>query len=530
MAPQQDFQETTPVNHLNITFCMGEPFNISSLFFKASAKYPSNTAIISKEVKLSYKDFEKSIHETSQHFLSKGIAKGDRVLIFVPMGIDLYRIVLALFNIGATAVFLDEWVGKKRLEECCKVAQCKAFIGIWKAHILSIFSTDLRRIPIKLGLKYTTPKTKYRVEPTFSDDTALITFTTGSTGVPKAAKRTHGFLLEQFKALTEKIKPCPEDIDMPVLPIVLLMNLGAGCTSVIADFKASKPNSLKPESIARQISSYGVNRIIASPFFVKELAKHLIHSGKSLDSVKEIYTGGAPVFPNEAGLYHQAFPDAKVEVVYGSTEAEPISAIEAKDLLEKKETLVNTGLNVGFPHRVAQVKIIAMQEGPITCNNFQDLQAMELKAMELGEIIVSGPHVLKEYFNNEEALKANKIFVEGQCWHRTGDSGYLGENGCLYLTGRCNTIFYEREKPVAPFIYENYLQAIPGVEIGTILKTTAGIVAAIEVGKTADKTSIQHQVKALGLEFKEIRFLKKIPRDPRHNSKIEYQKLKTMIS
>src|SRR3990172_12429935 len=133
---------------------MTDTFNIVDLFFESARRNPGKTAIIYKGHKISFGEFQKQISDTAGYFLKMGIGKGDRVMIFVPMSFDLYRIVLALFRIGATAVFLDEWVSKKRMEECCKVAQCKAFIGIFKARILSFFSSELRKIPIHLGVKY----------------------------------------------------------------------------------------------------------------------------------------------------------------------------------------------------------------------------------------------------------------------------------------------------------------------------------------------------------------------------------------
>ncbi|HEY6162332.1 MAG TPA: AMP-binding protein, partial [Bacteroidia bacterium] len=171
---------------------MSEDFNITDLFFEAAAKYPGKPAIIYKEEAITFSVFAREVDATAAYFIKKGIMQGDRVMIFVPMSIDLYRIVLALFRIGATAVFLDEWVSKARMEECCKVAQCKAFIGGFKARTLALLSSELRKIPIKLGTKKTNggPLSEKR-KVTFSD-TALITFTTGSTGIPKAAKRTHG--------------------------------------------------------------------------------------------------------------------------------------------------------------------------------------------------------------------------------------------------------------------------------------------------------------------------------------------------
>ena len=507
---------------------MSEDFNITDLFFAGAEKHPERTALICKDKKISFGEFSKSILDTAAFFEKKGIGKGDRVLIFVPMSIDLYRIVLALFRIGAIAVFLDEWVSKKRMEECCKVAQCKAFIGSFKARLLSLVSKDLRSIPIRLGKSYTKgiPASK-KNKVTFSD-TALITFTTGSTGIPKAAKRTHGFLLEQFAALNEKLDPKAGDIIMPVLPIVLLINLGNGTTSVIADYKAAKPASLDPARIIRQAAQHHVNGIIASPFFIKEIAKHMIREKLRLPEVEKIFTGGAPVFPAEAEIYDKAFPDARVDVVYGSTEAEPISMINVKELKNEKDKMLSEGLKVGIPYRKTEVNIIEITDSDISVKDESGLK--KLPAGSIGEIIVSGPHVLREYINNDAALKRNKIFIGEKCWHRTGDSGYVDAGGTLYLTGRCSTILIDKGKIIAPFIYENYFQNLPGVEIGSVMKFNGSLSAVIELNDPSLKEEVKLAIGKLELDIPDVKFLDRIPRDPRHNSKIDYEQLKKQFA
>ena len=508
---------------------MNEQNNIVSLFLEAAKKYPSKPAIIQDDKSISFQDLLIEVEQTSGYFIEKGIKKGDRVLVFVPMGMDLYRIVLAILNIGATAVFLDEWVSKKRMEECCKVAQCRAFIGIFKARVLSFFSAELRKIPIHLGTGY--KKFDGNINPhckVANTDTALITFTTGSTGTPKAAKRTHGFLREQFSALIEKIDPQPDDIDMPVLPIVLLINLGAGCTSVIAEFKASKPDKMNPKQVLNQINKYKVNRMVSSPFFVKRLSEFTIENRiDSPLSLKKIFTGGAPVFPSEARLYTQAFPTTKIEIVYGSTEAEPISAILANTLIETNSNDPNIGLNVGKPYRKAEVKIIGIQSRNIHCDTEAELHQLETLPGEIGEIIVSGPHVLTEYFNNVEALLQNKIFIGSKCWHRTGDSGYLNSDGSLYLTGRCKALIYYEGRLFSPFVYENMFQQLPGVILGSIILHDNKIYTVLEVDNKADIRELTTRIESL-LPESHLKIVSKIPRDPRHNSKIDYDKLKDM--
>ncbi|WP_171037843.1 AMP-binding protein [Dyadobacter luticola] len=498
-----------------------QPFNIVDLLEKAAQKTPDKTALIYKNKKVTFGEFAASIDQTAAYFLKKGIQKGDRVMVFVPMSDDLYRIVLALFKIGAVAVFLDEWVSLKRLNVCCKLAHCKAFISTTKGRILAWFVPGLRQIPLHLGVDFDKNLVAANLPKTLENDIALITFTTGSTGNPKAAIRTHGLLREQFLALQPILEFDPADICMPALPIVLLLNLGAGVTSVIPDFNARKPGSLKSENIIDQIETHAVTSIIASPFFVKEISKHLSKKHLTLPHIQKIFTGGAPVFPSEATLYRNAFPDTNIQIVYGSTEAEPISSVDADVLIENQD---EKGLLVGMPEPAATVKIIQIREN-LEISTQKELEGIEVTQGEIGEIIVSGKHVLRAYLHNEEALKRNKIFIGETCWHRTGDSGYFGPDGNLYLTGRCNTLIFNQNEIVSPFMYENYFQTLEGIEMGTILMLAGKITAIIELKNSRFHDNVKQ---TLEKEFEKILFIKKIPRDPRHNSKIDYERLRRL--
>ena len=497
--------------------------NISELFISAAQAYPNKVAIIDPKGSITYAELEKEVKETAAYFQKKGIKQGDRVLVFVPMGIDLYRIVLALFYIGATAVFLDEWVNKKRLDLCCKLADCTGFIGVFKAQVYSLFLKELRQIPIKLKLK---KKLDFSIPivPVTPESPALITFTTGSTGTPKAANRTHEFLKHQFDALLDEIEPKADDIDMVVLPIILFVNLGVGCTSVIANFKMTKPESIDASLIAEQIQTNKVNRITASPFFIKKLSEYAIDSDFEYTNIQKIFTGGAPVFPNESILYLKAFPNANSTIVYGSTEAEPISSIAAKTLSISNQDLPN-GLPVGQIYHKTELKIIKISKEVIPPCTAEELKTMTLKDGDIGEILVSGSHVLKQYYKNEAAFKANKIIVDHIIWHRTGDSGLIKESG-LFLTGRCSQLIKNSEGFLSPFIIENKLQCIVGVNIGTIVEIDNQYLLVIETELNLS------QLKPLLADIihDKVVILNRIPRDLRHNSKIDYVKMKLMLT
>lgn len=507
--------------------------NITSVFLEQASRTPDAIALIDRDdTQVSYGELAESVRKTAAHLQTQGIHRGDRVLIFIPMSIDLYRNVLALFYLGATVVFLDEWVNRKRLALCCELVSCKAMIGSRKALLLTWFLRPLRRLSLRLNTGYSQTSVE---NPPFSvdaEETALITFTTGSTGVPKAADRSHAFLQAQFEALKTELNPQPGEVAMPILPIVLLINLGAGVTSVIADFPARKPEKMIPTKILDQVTRHKVNRITSSPFVVDKLASHVIEAGMKTSSVQQVFTGGAPVFPSMAQNLSTGFPQAQVNVVYGSTEAEPISLAPSNVVISRH--LPGNGLYVGEIHHGCELRIIPISGEPISARSMAEWEEMALPTGEIGEIAVAGNHVLKRYIDNQQAWKENKIIVAGEVWHRTGDAGFLAEDNHLYLTGRAKQMIFRNGNWIAPFIWEEQLCKLPHVSLGTILEKEQQLFVILETQKASSfeqkdlqKISSRSNLEQLG-EF-HIVTMRKIPRDPRHNSKIDYSKLMSML-
>lgn len=491
---------------------MDEHFNITSLFHDAAKKYPANVAIVDGNNRITFSQLQKGVEQTAYMFKKRGIKKGDRVLVFVPMSADLYRIVLALFHIGAIAVFLDQWADRKRLSTCCQLADCKAIIGSFKVLCLAQLLGPLRKIPVKINAQRQSTKREpiSEVDPI---DTALITFTTGSTGTPKASVRSHLELKAQFKALQDLIHIQPSEVDMPSLPIVLFLNLAMGATSVIPDWNPRKPKRIKTEKLLTQITTEGVTRITASPFFARSIAEAAI-----CPQIRKVYTGGAPVFPNEAKCLKKGFPNALIEIVFGSTEAEPVSSVPVNDLTGSS---VDKGLLVGQVRPQTEVRILPLINEDISTD--AELEGLTLEDGKIGEIVVAGPHVLKKYFRNDEAIRENKIITKERTWHRMGDSGFI-EGNRLWLTGRCGQLIRTHEGFLSPFVWEGRLQLI-GL-FGT-LANVEGTVTIICEGKLS---YVKERLREAGITNHPILAIDSIPRDPRHYSKIDYAALLSAIA
>ncbi|MEE3349371.1 MAG: AMP-binding protein [Candidatus Gastranaerophilaceae bacterium] len=491
--------------------------NIVEILFENAKKFPNKLAIIHKNEKITYSELSKDVKEYANYFLSKGLKNGDNVLIFVPMTIELYKILSAIFYIGATAVFVDAWADKNRLSQALTIVPCKAFIGCPKAFILKLMSKKVRNVKLNFVSGFIGKcKKEYNIEPAKPDTTALITFTTGSTGLPKAAKRTHEYLLEQHYVLKKHLNPETDDVDLASLPIFVLHNLACGTTSVIPDFNPQKPADINPEKIIKDIEKNNINTSVGSPRFYEKLAEY-----SEINGLERIFTGGAPVFPKSAKLLQEKFKNCNVEIVYGSTEAEPIASISTRELLDFKGE-VKDGLFVGKPIDDINVKIIRPSDEPV-----QNFEESWLPQGEIGEICVEGKHVLKEYYNSEKAQNFAKIRYNGQIWHRTGDAGYIDKDDNLFLMGRVKNRFEYNGKEIYVFPIENALLEIDEIEIGTVMKIGNKIVLAIEL-KPSSKINEFETAKLSGFEYDRIEFLK-IPRDPRHNSKIDYDKLAKLI-
>lgn len=493
--------------------------NIAALLWEEARIRPDQPAIIHHGRSISYAQLAENTGRRAAALLERGVRKGDRVLIFIPMSITLYEILLAVFQIGATAVFLDAWSDRRRMDQALTIADCKAFIGIWKSFFLMVLSKKMRQVPVKLSTAFSSSKPAPAISETHREDAALITFTTGSTGRPKAALRTHGFLMEQHRVLTEELQPEAGSIDLTTLPIFVLNNLASGVTSLIPSFDPRRPAEISPEKIAREARHFGVASSVGSPAFYDALA------GAEIPSLKKMALGGASVFPDLAKKLMTAFPQAEIKIVYGSTEAEPISTISAQDLAATPDaTIQKDGVPVGALCPYIRLAVIPLHAETKQGFTQEAWERFLVPAGNTGELCVSGSHVLKQYFNSPEAMRQNKIHVEGEIFHRTGDVGHLDASGTLFLKGRINTVFQRNEHTFCyPACVEYLLRKMPGIRTGTLLKHNGIIWIIIEPDPALNPPGDEWLKKEFAADA--VLAMKKLPRDPRHQSKLDYDRI-----
>jgi len=515
--------------------------NIAEILRAHAETHPAATALIDprRGRQISFAKLESDSARAAGLLWQEGLRSGDTVLVFLPMSAELYIALLAVFRLDLVAMFVDPFAGRDYLERCCAVQPPKALIANSKSHLLRLVSPALRRIRRKFAVGWPVPgatswSRRRRAEPhavldCAADSPALITFTSGSTGQPKAAMRTHGFLVAQHQVLHQTLAPAPGDVILATLPIFILSHLASGVTSVIPHADLRFPEKVRPDPVIEQGEACGVTCIVASPAFLERFVEYCVNRNRPLPRVKRIYVGGGPAFPRLVAQLQQIAPAAEIAVVYGSTEAEPIARIAQAEMQSQdiEATANGRGLLLGAPVEAIQVRILPDRWGtPIGPYGDAELATIALPPGQSGEIVVQGKHVLGAYLH-EERNGEIKFRVENTIWHRTGDAGYLDGRGRLWLLGRCAARIDDSRGSLYPLAVEGTVSNYPAIRRAAFFSHRGRRILAIE---TYEHNSASNLVNDLMRRLAwacidEVRILERIPTDKRHNAKIDYPAL-----
>ncbi|HSP42948.1 MAG TPA: AMP-binding protein [Luteolibacter sp.] len=518
--------------------------NLTALLQERARLHPERVALVDsrhgRDRAVTFGELSRRVAAGAGALHGMGLRRGQVVMVFQPVSFELYEFLLAAFHSGIRVMLADPSAGREFLTHCCDRLAPDAFFGSWKAQCLRLAVPALRRIGKAIvtgpwfpgARRWLTDQGNIPMADVPDEEPALITFTSGGTGKPKAAVRTHGFLLAQHRELSQSLGFEDGETDLITLPVFVLANLASGLTSVIAATDLAHPGTPDAQSIREQCKRWHVTRCTASPAFFEGLLK----SPGNMPEFHKIFTGGAPVFPDLLRRLRAALPDAAINAVYGSTEAEPISHYSNDGIETDDITRIGGGLCAGAPVPSIQLKIISDHWGEsLGPMGMTELNHMEVTSGEAGEIIVSGDHVLGGYLDGVGDHET-KIHVDGKVWHRTGDAGWLDANGRLWLLGRCAAKLPAHPAPSGiptcalhfPFAIECALrEKFPGLRTAAIEWRDKRTLVAGKPCDAHEEETLRAETEKFGIS--NVVFVDALPLDRRHNAKIDYPALHAML-
>ncbi len=441
---------------------------------------------------LSFAELDRRSDEMAAYVQSRGLRKGDRALVAMPVGPALYVVLAGLWKAGVVAVFPEPALGLSGLRHAVRVTRPKAMVA-------SGWYRWLRWLPGMWGLRLLRADGAGAVGapvPVSAADAALISFTTGSTGAPKAISRSHGFLMAQYAAVDPMLATDRSPRDLVAFPVFVLVNLAAGRTSVLPNWTQKQQSDLSPETVSEWIGESGATRLLIPPSICETLGAQGVPRG-----VTDIFTGGGPVFPDVVQRLRHKRANLRVVAVYGSTEAEPIAELDYAEttLADWAAMKAGQGLLAGPPVAGLAVRIVD------------------------GEIQVSGAHVNQGYLDPAQDGD-NKVLAEGRIWHRTGDAGRMDAKGRLWLLGRWHPGLAQNPPALG---VEAAARFWPGVSGAALVQRPGGPILAVE-GEGTRLPVWQAQAAALGVA--QVVPIARIPMDRRHASKVDRAALDRLLA
>jgi acyl-CoA synthetase (AMP-forming)/AMP-acid ligase II len=516
--------------------------NVVQLFFAAARAHAEDPAFVSSRgAQVRFGELRDAVEAFAGGLAERGLAPGDRAVFMLPMSPELYVAVLGTLTAGGVAVFVDPWVSVRQIARLAAAAQPVAFIGTPKSHLLRLTAPALRKARITVSTggvgaslvardRFRGLRGTARIASVSDDASALITYTTGSSGAPKGVNRTHAILGAQHHVIRQEFPAQRGDVDMTTFPVFALSNLAAGVTTVIPPVDLRRIGRADADAVLRDIREFGVTTIAASPPLFDRVATQLQRTGASAPPVRRIVTGGAPVRDDQLALWRRAFPSTEIVVAYGSSEAEPVASMTAEARLAVADA--QPGFCAGTPVQAVRTRVVRIVRGPIATPE-------PVEHGDIGELIVAGPHVCRDYSGDERAFRENKIRdADGTVWHRMGDTGHFDDAGRFWIAGRVHSTIRRQRVDVHPQLIEreigSYDSRIRRVAAVGLPDPSLGerLVVVIE-SDTQDVGSEIRKRLVTARTFVPVDELivtgASLPVDPRHNSKIDYPRLRAML-
>lgn len=433
---------------------------------------------------LTFAELDAEVDAWCAHLSGLGVRQGDRVLVMVRQGLPLIAAAFALFKLGAVPVVIDPGMGLRNFLACVARSRPRVLLGIPFAQLVSrVFRPSFRSVQVRAsvsssltarrGVKaeigYRIPDTGLRtplsgirypisgITHSATTDLAAVLFTSGSTGAPKGVCYEHGMFEAQVELVRETYAIEPGEVDLPLLPLFALFGPALGLTTIVPEIDPRRPAAVDPGKIVSAILQESVTNSFGSPTLWRKVADYCLAHHVTLPSVRRVLCAGAPV---PASLWTDAprfLTHGSLSSPYGATEVLPVSSVSADEI----DVASVRGACVGRPLPANRVKVIEIVDGALAAL----ADAHELPAGAVGEIIVTGPTVTREYDELPGATRRAKIPESGDSipgrpsgspfsgirdsksglgtplskiplWHRMGDTGYLAPDGRLWFCGR----------------------------------------------------------------------------------------------
>jgi amino acid adenylation domain-containing protein len=415
--------------------------------------HPERVAVLTDDGQLSYEQLDQFASSVAAGLLDKGVERGDRVAVMLPNGLSMVASIFGVIRAGAAFVPLNPTIKQEKLT---------SLLGHSEARILIC---DEQRATVAREAIGATPGAELvddlsalraddasRMHPTLSSDLAAIVYTSGSTGAPKGVTLTHRNMTFVADSMIEYLEMDETERVMCVLPL----SFGYGLYQLLTCVRAGATLILEaglafPGRVVQLLDEQAVTALPGVPTVFNVLLSLRGLAAREFPRLRVLTNAGAALPSATITELRRVFPSARLYSMYGQTECQRVCYLPPSELEVRP-----TSVGVAIPGTRAWVEA---PDGGIAGPG------------EVGELIVSGDHVMQGYWNDPDAT-ATRLRPGRWPWERilaTGDLFRTDEEGFLYFVGRRDDIIKSGGEKVPPREVEEVLHGAPGVREAAVV-------------------------------------------------------------
>ncbi len=443
-------------------------------FLEQSAKcYPSKTALICGDRRMTYRELEEQANRLAHSMLSEGIQRGDRVAVYLDNTVEAVVSIFAILKAGAVFLVVNPTTKTDKLlyilnncrakgivlpvakfgEVQEKLGQAAHLQCVWLAGEGDVSGLEsskrllgLSRVLEDLRVPALPPRKKC-----INIDLAALIYTSGSTGRPKGVMLTHLNIVSAATSITSYLENTPDDIIINLLPLAfdyglyqVLMAFKMGA-AIILEKSFAYPHAVLQTIIREKVTGLPIVPTISAILLQLDLAAY------KFPSLRYISNTAAALPTDHIQKLRKLFPHVTIFSMYGLTECKRVSYLPP-DQLDIRPTSVGRGM----PNE--EVYVV-------------DENGQRVPPNVVGELVVRGANVMKGYWElpaeTAERLRPGPLPNEMVLY--TGDLFRMDEEGYLYFFGRKDDIIKTRGEKVSPKEVEDVLYALPGIAEAAVI-------------------------------------------------------------
>lgn len=480
--------------------------NIANNLSRTASQHPEQAAIILDEHQVSYAQMEGAAAAMATWLKDAGVGAGDRVALMLPNLPAFPMIYYGALRLGAIVVPMNPLFKRREIEFYLEDSEAKLIFAMPSEEVTAAAeSTGVTHVPVELSgvghlLEGLAPTTE--IAECAGSDTAVILYTSGTTGRPKGAELSHDNLeTNQDKTAATLLHLDTNDMVMGCLPLFHVFGMTCGMNAAFANGSTlTLIPRFDPVKALEVIERDKVTVFEGVPTMYGAMlaAAAAAETEPDLSSLRTAVSGGASLPVELLRRFEEHFGCVILEG-YGLSETSPVASFNHPDMERKPGS-------IGVPIAGVEMKLV-QPDGTDTPKG------------EIGEIAIRGENIMTGYWGRPEAT-TNAIDASG--WFHSGDLGTKDEDGYYFIVDRIKDMINRGGLNIYPREIEELLYEHPAVaEVAVVGRphpelgeeVAAYVVLAPEAKATGEELSAFVKDRVAAYKYpREVHFIEALPK------------------